>query len=155
MRRGSGVFYRTATADRSLPALVNGIGRQLRKYGDCQLNNNSQTTLHGSAAIRTSAIAGRGPSWTNHAIRGLTCSHLSLRYRHDAAFRGVARRPHQACVVQQTNSGNLPTAAFDGLEPDPKKQALGPRPDGWKPVFPRDERKAFARRSCSRKEMRS
>ena len=25
----------------------------------------------------------------------------------------------------------------------------GPRPDGWAPVFPRDKRKAFARRSCS------
>jgi len=33
-----------------------------------------------------------------------------------------------------------------GLEHDPEK---------WKPVFPRDKREAFARRSCSNKEMRS
>jgi hypothetical protein len=57
--------------------------------------------------------------------------------------------------VLQTNSGNLPMAAFDWLEPDAEKQALGPRPDGWEPVFPRDKREAFARRSCSKKEMRS
>jgi hypothetical protein len=32
------------------------------------------------------------------------------------------------------------TAAFDGLEHDPEK---------WQPIFPRDKREAFARRSCS------
>jgi hypothetical protein len=39
------------------------------------------------------------------------------------------------------------------LEHDPEKHALGPRPDGWEPVFPRDKREAFARRSCSNKKM--
>src|SRR5882757_1590029 len=39
------------------------------------------------------------------------------------------------------------------LEHDPEKHALGPRPDGWIPVFPRDKREAFARRSCSNKKM--
>ena len=34
-----------------------------------------------------------------------------------------------------------------------KKHALGPRPDGWEPVFPRDKREAFARRSCSNKKI--
>src|SRR5229473_4214465 len=34
-----------------------------------------------------------------------------------------------------------------------KKHALGPRPDGWVPVFPRDKREAFARRSCSNKKI--
>jgi len=41
------------------------------------------------------------------------------------------------------------------LEHDPEKHALGPRPDGWEPVFPRDKREAFARRSCSNKKIRS
>ena len=40
------------------------------------------------------------------------------------------------------------------LAHDPEKHALGPRPDGWKPVFPRDKREAFARRSCSNKRQR-
>jgi hypothetical protein len=45
---------------------------------------------------------------------------------------------------------------FNSLEHDPEKHALGQRPDGWKPVFPRDKRgNAFARRSCSNKKMRS
>jgi hypothetical protein len=39
------------------------------------------------------------------------------------------------------------------LEHDPEKHALGPRPDGWVPVFPRDKREAFARRSCSNKNI--
>jgi hypothetical protein len=39
------------------------------------------------------------------------------------------------------------------LEHDPEKHALGPRPDGWVPVFPRDKREAFARRSCSNKKI--
>jgi hypothetical protein len=39
------------------------------------------------------------------------------------------------------------------LEHDPEKHALGPRPDGWLPVFPRDKREAFARRSCSNKKI--
>ena len=39
------------------------------------------------------------------------------------------------------------------LEHDPEKHALGPRPDGWAPVFPRDKREAFARRSCSNKKI--
>jgi hypothetical protein len=39
------------------------------------------------------------------------------------------------------------------LEHDPEKHALGPRPDGWEPVFPRDKREAFARRSCSNKRI--
>ena len=34
-----------------------------------------------------------------------------------------------------------------------KKHALRPRPDGWIPVFPRDKREAFARRSCSNKRI--
>src|ERR1700693_961578 len=34
-----------------------------------------------------------------------------------------------------------------------KKHAPGPRPDGWAPVFPRDKREAFARRSCSNKKI--
>src|SRR6266852_5451421 len=34
-----------------------------------------------------------------------------------------------------------------------KKHAPGPRPDGWVPVFPRDKREAFARRSCSNKKI--
>jgi hypothetical protein len=34
-----------------------------------------------------------------------------------------------------------------------KKHALGPRPDGWVPVFPRYKREAFARRSCSNKKI--
>src|SRR6266404_8895252 len=34
-----------------------------------------------------------------------------------------------------------------------KSMPLGPRPDGWVPVFPRDKREAFARRSCSNKKM--
>src|SRR5882762_9192022 len=34
-----------------------------------------------------------------------------------------------------------------------KKHALGPRPDGWVPVFPRDKHEAFARRSCSNKKI--
>jgi hypothetical protein len=37
---------------------------------------------------------------------------------------------------------------------DPEKHALGPRPDGWVPVFPRDKREAFARRSCSNKKIK-
>src|ERR1700682_1484213 len=40
-----------------------------------------------------------------------------------------------------------------GLKPDPEKHALGLRSDGWKPVFPRDKREAFARRSCSNKKI--
>src|SRR6266436_8773953 len=35
------------------------------------------------------------------------------------------------------------------FEHDPEKHALGLRPDGWTPVFPRDKREAFAPRSCS------
>src|SRR5215211_2539522 len=35
------------------------------------------------------------------------------------------------------------------LEHGPEKHALGLRPDGWVPVFPRDKRETFARRSCS------
>jgi len=31
------------------------------------------------------------------------------------------------------------------LKHDPEKHALGRRPDGWAPVFPRDKREAFAR----------
>src|SRR5258707_8779455 len=34
-----------------------------------------------------------------------------------------------------------------------EKHALGPRPDGWVPVFPRDKREAFARRSCLNKKI--
>src|SRR6266850_4009862 len=41
----------------------------------------------------------------------------------------------------------------NGLKHDPEKHALGPRPDGWVPVFPRDKREAFARRSCSNKRI--
>src|SRR6266850_1296546 len=41
----------------------------------------------------------------------------------------------------------------NGLKHDPEKHALGPRPDGWVPVFPRDKREAFARRSCSNKKI--
>jgi len=39
------------------------------------------------------------------------------------------------------------------LAHDPEKHALGPRPDGWVAVFPRDKREAFARRSCSNKKI--
>src|SRR3981189_2407056 len=39
------------------------------------------------------------------------------------------------------------------LEHDPEKHALGPRPDGWEPVFRKDKREAFARRSCSNKKI--
>jgi hypothetical protein len=39
------------------------------------------------------------------------------------------------------------------LEHDSETHALGLRPDGWKPVFPRDKREAFARRSCSNNAM--
>ena len=91
----------------------------------------------------------------HRAIRGLTCSHVSLRYRHNAASAASREGLYQADIVPQTNSGNLPTAAFDWLAHDLEKQALGPRPDGWEPVFPRDKREAFARRSCSNKRMRS
>jgi hypothetical protein len=38
------------------------------------------------------------------------------------------------------------SAGGSGIEHDPEK---------WEPVFPRDKREAFARRSCSKKEMRS
>jgi hypothetical protein len=46
-----------------------------------------------------------------------------------------------------------PARARIALEHDPEKHALGPRPDGWAPVFPRDKRKAFARRSSSNKKI--
>ena len=49
----------------------------------------------------------------HRAIRGLTCSHVSLRYRHNAA--SAASRLYQADIVLQTNSGNLPAATFDWL----------------------------------------
>jgi len=39
-----------------------------------------------------------------------------LRYRHDAAS-AAAREAYQADIVLQTNSGNLPAAAFDWLKP--------------------------------------
>jgi hypothetical protein len=40
--------------------------------------------------------------------------------------------------MRNFSSGN------EGLELEPEKLALGPRPDGWVPVFPRDKREAFA-----------
>ena len=55
------------------------------------------------------------------------------------------------CLKLDTYSPCVLTQA--GLEHDPEKHALGPRPDGWILVFPRDKREAFARRSCSNKKI--
>jgi hypothetical protein len=43
----------------------------------------------------------------------MTSSHVSLRYRHDAASAASRQGLYQADIVLQTNSGNLLTAAFD------------------------------------------
>src|SRR5258708_32144448 len=58
-----------------------------------------------------------------------------------------ALRPTVSAMSATTRS------AFGDDLGDPEKHALGLRPDGWIPVFPRDKREAFARRSCSIKKV--
>src|SRR5712691_2915761 len=59
----------------------------------------------------------------------------------------IAIHLRQATRLSRARTGSVV------LEHDPEKHTLGPRPDGWVPVFPRDKREAFARRSCSNKKI--
>src|SRR6266581_8887266 len=60
---------------------------------------------------------------------------------------------HQGIQHQGRMKSRAFRQACPRIEHDPEKHALGPRPDGWEPVFPRDKREAFARRSCSNKKI--
>ena len=67
------------------------------------------------------------------------------------AFRNAREAFKEVEGEKHKNESDRNIACADPLEHDPEKHALGPRPDGWVPVFPRDKREAFARRSCSNK----
>src|SRR5229473_4816152 len=64
----------------------------------------------------------------------------------------LGARPAECCMNVNAIVA-WPDRAARTLEHDPEKHALGPRPDGWVPVFPRDKREAFARRSRSNKKI--
>ena len=59
----------------------------------------------------------------------------------------------EVCAAGIPNASEFARPRVHLPEHDPEKHALGPRPDGWVAVFPRDKREAFARRSCSNKKI--
>ena len=64
----------------------------------------------------------------------------------------LQQAPHSRTQLRGQD-GEVQPSSQRALEHDPEKHALGPRPDGWVPVFPQDKREAFARRSCSNKKI--
>jgi hypothetical protein len=69
----------------------------------------------------------------------------------EADVRLGAQSGLKSDIAQGPETAERGSRQLLALEHDPEKHALGPRPDGWVPVFPRDKREAFARRSCSNK----
>src|SRR5882672_7629196 len=93
----------------------------------------------GKAAVAESAAAADS---TRRRESSLVTFHSLLGF----SFAGERRK----CAGGRQADG---LAQAPGLEHDPEKHTLGPRPDGWVPVFPRDKHEAFPRRSCSNKKI--
>ena len=92
-------------------------------------------------------------TWAQRISAGLLFLAQKLRLQreaigHDATQprikKTAARRLPRRAAVLTFLQGQVSAPAYAersrSLEHDPEKHALGPRPDGWKPVFPRDQR---------------
>src|SRR5260370_9655487 len=102
---------------------------------------------HGCSAPR----GNRGASITSRGPRPTYATSRSRRWAQSACWRD---RTGSTTGGGEPGSRECAIVVCLGLEHDPEKHSLRPRPDGGVPVFPRDKPEAFARGSFSNKKIK-